>query len=79
MPSQKNKGLNLTADHAMMLEQGQRISALLSELIIEKDTHLQPCPALWEGGGHERPTNIAILLRLLSGIALGDKENKKMI
>jgi len=49
--------------------------ALLPELTIKQiQTHLQPCPARWEGRGHRGPMEVAVLLRLPSRTSAGDTE-----
>lgn len=49
--------------------------ALLAELTLRQiQTHLQPCPALWESRRYGEPREAAILLRLPSSISTGDTE-----
>lgn len=61
----KNTDLSLTVDLAMILEHAQCVPTLWSELTKKQtETHLQPCPSLWEGRGHGgcRPPQAAILV-----------------
>lgn len=52
--------------------------ALLPKLTVKQtQTHLQPCPALWESRGHGGPMEAAIILRLLSSISAGDTEEQE--